>query len=513
MKNRKAKKKLTALLMTVTMATTCIPAYSMAAEQADEDVLAQAQTRLDAANAAVQEAQSALDEANAAYSRMGLEFLNEKAGGGVTLEAMTQAAKDSAALKKYANSKVYDEAVNSAVTIDNLNKAADFVTECNNLRAKHDAGALKINYRLMCFSAVSAAISASVVSSEGKYEHTTFMAMNDGAFDSVLGYGLNGGENLAWGYADPFDGWYTKEKETYDKYVSSGNYPGLDTMDGYEISQKYTKEYYEIGHYLNIVDTDYNITGFARTTANVKCDQQCFGYNYSGIYGESVAPAQFKRELADYSKEAKAAVEDAKTTLDSAKKEQKTAKAEVTALKKAQEESENAAKATSIKTAKVTGIKDKVYTGSALKQSIKVTIDGKALSASDYSVTYKNNKNVGKATVTIKGKGNYTGSLSKTFVINPKGTTIAKATGAKKAFTVKWKKQAAQTTGYQIRYSLKSSMASPKSVNVTKTSTLSKSVKKLKKNKKYFVQIRTYKTVSGKKYYSAWSKTKAIKTK
>lgn len=38
-------------------------------------------------------------------------------------------------------------------------------------------------------------------------------------------------------------------------------------------------------------------------------------------------------------------------------------------------------------------------------------------------------------------------------------------------------------------------------------------VKKLKAKKKYYVRVRTYKTVKGKKVYSSWSKVKSIKTK
>ncbi len=96
----------------------------------------------------------------------------------------------------------------------------------------------------------------------------------------------------------------------------------------------------------------------------------------------------------------------------------------------------------------------------------------------------------------------------------PPKTKIVKLTAAKKAFTVKWKKTAAaKTTGYQIRYSLKSSMASAKTVTITKKATVSKKITKLKAKKKYYVQVRTYKTVNGKKYFSAWSTKKTVKTK
>ena len=58
-----------------------------------------------------------------------------------------------------------------------------------------------------------------------------------------------------------------------------------------------------------------------------------------------------------------------------------------------------------------------------------------------YSVTYKNNKNVGRASVTVTLKGNYKGTLTKTFDILPKGTGISKLKGSVKGFKATWKKQ------------------------------------------------------------------------
>jgi len=155
------------------------------------------------------------------------------------------------------------------------------------------------------------------------------------------------------------------------------------------------------------------------------------------------------------------------------------------------------------------------YTGKALKPAITITdANGKQIAASNYTVTYSNNKAVGKATVKITFKGNYSGTKSLTFKINPKGTTISKVTAKSKGFTVKWKKQATQTTGYQIQYSTSKTFASGnKTVTVTKNKTVSKTISKLKAMKKYYVRIRTYKTVSGTKYYSAWSKAKYVTTK
>ena len=99
-----------------------------------------------------------------------------------------------------------------------------------------------------------------------------------------------------------------------------------------------------------------------------------------------------------------------------------------------------------------------------------------------------------------------------TFAINPKATEFSKLTAGKKQATVKWKKQAG-VTGYEIEYSLKKSFSGSKTVTVKKAATVSGTIKKLKKGKKYYVRVRTYKTVSGKNYYSAWSAVKSAKVK
>ena len=144
-----------------------------------------------------------------------------------------------------------------------------------------------------------------------------------------------------------------------------------------------------------------------------------------------------------------------------------------------------------------------------LVRCIVAAIDG----LTDYTVTYKNNTKVGTATVTVKGKGNYTGSRKATFKINLKGTTISKVTAGKKKLTVTWKKQAKQVSGYQIQYGMKKDFSDAKKVTVSGAKTVKKVIKSLKEKKYYYVRIRTYKTVSGKKYYSSWSKYKKIKTK
>ena len=136
----------------------------------------------------------------------------------------------------------------------------------------------------------------------------------------------------------------------------------------------------------------------------------------------------------------------------------------------------------------------------------------------DYTVSYaKDRKYVGKYAVKITFKGKYSGTKMLYFTIKPKATSISSLTAGSKKFTVKWKKQATQTTGYQVQYSASSKFSKAKTVTVGKNTTVSKKISKLSGKKKYYVRVRTYKTVkiNGKsiRIYSGWSKAKTVTTK
>jgi uncharacterized repeat protein (TIGR02543 family) len=167
--------------------------------------------------------------------------------------------------------------------------------------------------------------------------------------------------------------------------------------------------------------------------------------------------------------------------------------------------------AASITPARVTAIKDNVYTGKELKPAVSVTLDGAALSSgADYDVTYANNIKIGKATVTVTGKGDYKDTVTASFNIVPKAVSVKALKSGKNKFALNWKKTAG-VTGYQLGYKLTAAGAW-KNVSVSAKAT-GKSVGKLKKGKKYQVRIRAYKTVNGTNYYSAWSKAKTVKVK
>ena len=168
-----------------------------------------------------------------------------------------------------------------------------------------------------------------------------------------------------------------------------------------------------------------------------------------------------------------------------------------------------------IKSGVVSGVSQKAYTGKALKPAVTVKYNGKTLTnGSDYTVSYKNNVKPGKATITITGKGSYTGTKSVTFNIAPKKETISKLTSAKKAtLAVTWKKDTG-ATGYEVQIAKNSKFTSGlKKVTVTKNSTTTKTFTKLSKGKKYYVRVRAYKTIDGHKVYGSFStvKTKTVK--
>ena len=141
-------------------------------------------------------------------------------------------------------------------------------------------------------------------------------------------------------------------------------------------------------------------------------------------------------------------------------------------------------------------------------------------------------KGAGTAVITLAQAGSsvYIGGTAKVKVIveesavtpaadNATNVTIGKvaklkvkATGKKK-LKLTWAASAGSRDGVQIRYSVKKNMKKAKTAKVKKANAKAKAIKKLKSGKKYFVQVRAYKVVNGKTYWSGWSKKKAVKVK
>lgn len=167
------------------------------------------------------------------------------------------------------------------------------------------------------------------------------------------------------------------------------------------------------------------------------------------------------------------------------------------------------------------------YDGRSKKPGVSVTdVAGKTISSSSYDVSYdRDTTSAGTHTVQISFKGNYSGTVTRTYTIRKaatkpavkpattttsiKGTSITKLSKMKKAFKVNVKKQKS-ITGYQVQYSLNGNFQGAKAKTFKGTSL---TVKKLKAKKTYFVRVRTYKKSGKNTTYSPWSAAKTVKTK
>ena len=182
--------------------------------------------------------------------------------------------------------------------------------------------------------------------------------------------------------------------------------------------------------------------------------------------------------------------------------------------------SEKTAYSGAIKSATVTGGATQTYTGVKIPLEPVVKIAGmKLVKDTDYTLSYKRNRSVGTASVIITGIGDFKGSTyTKTFKIRPLSTYVKKVSRGYYSLTVKWARQkkkmaSSRISGYQIQVATnKAFTKNRKTVKVTGYLNNKKIITGLKRSKTYYVRIRTYKTVGGKKYYSAWSAVKTEKT-
>lgn len=163
-----------------------------------------------------------------------------------------------------------------------------------------------------------------------------------------------------------------------------------------------------------------------------------------------------------------------------------------------------------------------VYNGKVNYPKVSVTdTNGNVISPSYYTVTYANKKSktVGVYKVNVTFKGKYDGNVTQTYTITPKGTTINRRTAKSKGMQLRWKKITQQTSGYELQYAVTKNFTgdTAKTVTVSGVKTTSKTISKLAAKQKYYVRIRTFKTVKvdgkSQKVYSAWSKASCVTTK
>ena len=164
-----------------------------------------------------------------------------------------------------------------------------------------------------------------------------------------------------------------------------------------------------------------------------------------------------------------------------------------------------------IENSTVAGIKNLEYTGKELTQDITVK-DGNTtlVNGTDYEVSYANNTNLGKATVTITGKGNYAGTITKTFIIKPTQVKSVKAKSqTTNSITIKWSALNG-VTGYKVYVF---DYSKNKYEYAGKTKDTSFEVKKLKASTSYKFKVRAYINVDGTQYFGNYSGYLKISTR
>lgn len=161
---------------------------------------------------------------------------------------------------------------------------------------------------------------------------------------------------------------------------------------------------------------------------------------------------------------------------------------------------------------KISELSDLVYTGKSRKPSVKIYDGEHRLSnGTDYTVSYTNNRKIGKATVTIKGKGDYSGTVKLHFNIVPEATTLTVTKKGDKKVRCAWE-QTVNVDGYQIYYSVNGGKykkmgevsGKKQSIIITKDSFDFE-------NNTYKFKIRSYVEKDGEKIYSPFSTAVKVK--
>lgn len=161
----------------------------------------------------------------------------------------------------------------------------------------------------------------------------------------------------------------------------------------------------------------------------------------------------------------------------------------------------------------------RLYTYSGAQRTPTVTLkdrQGKRIAASNYTISYPDERrSVGNYTVRVVFDGErYAGQMQSTFRIRPEATRITAVQAKSRGLRVVWKKQAVQTSGYQLQVSRSASFPKASRRTVTVSGRTSKTVKGLKRQKSYYIRVRTYQTMKdGTRNTSAWSAVKRKTTK
>lgn len=259
--------------------------------EAAQNDLSQKKATLDSANQAYTEAvasynnkvaatKTKYDEASNAYEAAGFDFIMSKATPNYYQDSKNSMSKESV-LTGYVSG--LDDSVKSVLSTPNLKEDITLVKELNNFRSTDNNfpnhNALGIDYDLMIFASIANVVGTNT------YGHTYFAYSLDNEIISC-------GENLAWGYSDPLDGWYTKEKAIYDAHGSGVT-----------------------GHYRNCMD-DHDYVGLVldQNTRTSAAD-----FNSSRESSAQVSVEEFESALNSYVAPYETALNAAKTTYEQTK--------------------------------------------------------------------------------------------------------------------------------------------------------------------------------------------------
>ncbi len=155
------------------------------------------------------------------------------------------------------------------------------------------------------------------------------------------------------------------------------------------------------------------------------------------------------------------------------------------------------------------------YSGSLRRPPLTVTdAGGQTIAPEFYQVTRPEQPvDVGTYTVTVAMKSPYSGKKKLTYIIRPLPAEIRKLTAGSGRIRVVWKKQDIQTTGYQIQIARKADFSLEKQTfTVRNPQQTAKTITGLKKNRTYYVRVRTFLKTPERNYYSMWKETGTVKT-
>ena len=472
-----------------------------------------AQTEMTAAQAKyeqdLQKAKENLEAAQTAYDNVGIDFLNSVISN--------DSYKIANWKKLLANSSddsiksAYDETTfNEAFSVKNLLELADLLDTCNNYR-KTDDNFTEANNRVAMKLSPELVVSAtaSAMVSRNQVAHVMYQTSDSAISKNNFPGASHSAENLSWGSSNPFNGWYVKEKKRFDN-----------------------KEEGVTGHYTNIME-DYGtapMTGIGISYGSTEYGvTHCQRFANRAV-GKTYTSQEWRNAVNSFASDAKAKLDQAKATKEKieaknpsavkyytdAETALQNAKSDLAEKEKAVEEAKKAyedivKEESLLKIRKVVLSKTLLtYNGKVQKPSVKVYDENGTRITAGFKVSYPSGcKNLGSYKVTVTGTDNYKGTVTASYVIRPAKCKTPSVKAGKKKMTVKWKKLGGGSQTYQI-YVLKKGTKKAKYYTSTKTS---KTIKKLAKKKTYSVKMRSYKKISGKTYYGAWSGTKKVKIK